>query len=325
MENPYVLPEALIEEWLQALRLVQLNRYPDADAQSLKSRLRQVFDVPAGAEMLLGNGSDELIQMICLALAGPNRVLLAPEPTFSMYRIIADIAGLEYVGVPLRAQDFSLDLDAFLQAIERYQPALVALSYPNNPTGNLFDREAVERVIQASPGVVLLDEAYFHFSGETFIRDLDNHPNLLVMRTLSKMGLAGLRLGILCGAPDWLREFNKVRLPYNINVLSQVSGEFILRHADVLDAQVQQIRADREVLIQGLRGHPSIEVWPSQTNFLLMRVAGRSQSFYEGLKAERILLKNLGGSHTLLGDCLRVTVGTPDQNQAFLMALQKLL
>jgi histidinol-phosphate aminotransferase len=323
MENPYVLPEALVEEWLQALRAVQLNRYPDADAQALKARLRHAFDVPADAEMLLGNGSDELIQMICLTLAGPNRVLLAPEPTFSMYRIIADIAGLEYVGVPLRARDFSLDLDAFLQAIERHQPALVALSYPNNPTGNLFEREAVERVIQASPGVVLLDEAYFHFSGETFIRHLDSCPNLLVMRTLSKMGLAGLRLGILCGAPDWLGEFNKVRLPYNINVLSQVSGEFILRHAEVLDAQVRQIRADRETLLQSLLSQQAVEVWPSRTNFLLMRVAGRSQPFYEALKSDRILLKNLSGSHPLLQDCLRVTVGTPGENRVFLMALQK--
>ncbi len=261
----------------------------------------------------------------CLAVAGSGRTLLTPEPGFAMYRVIATITGLNYVAVPLNPADFSLDMPAMLAAIERHRPALVMFAYPTNPTGNLFDRNEVEQLIRASPGLVVIDEAYFNFAGETFIYGLSRYPNVLVLRTLSKMGLAGLRLGILVGHHDWLSEINKVRLPYNINVLSQVSGEFILRHAQVLEAQIRRICVDREALYRGLKELDNIKIWPSRTNFLLMRLAGRADQVFQGLKAAGILIKNLNGIHPLLWDCMRVTIGTPTENRRFYEALKSLL
>jgi histidinol-phosphate aminotransferase len=325
MENPYPWPPELIAAWLRQLSEVPVNRYPDPEANGIKARLRALWELPEKVALLLGNGSDELIQLLALAVRGRDRVLLAPEPSFVMYRLIANVIGLHYLGVPLRPTDFSLDPDAMLTAIHEYQPALVMLSYPNNPTGNLFDRDVLYRIIAASPGLVVMDEAYFPFASDGFIGALADHPNLLVMRTLSKLGLAGLRIGILAGSAAWLAELNKVRLPYNINSLSQRSTEFILDHADVLYAQVEQILQERGRLYQGLRELRGVQVWPSQTNFLLFRVQGRAEAIYEGLKAGNILIKKLHGSHPLLEDCLRVTIGTMDENTALLTAMKTML
>jgi histidinol-phosphate aminotransferase len=325
MENPYPWPQELVDAWLRTLRSVALNRYPDAEARGLKCRLREYLRLPPEAEIVLGNGSDELIQMIGLTVTGPGRTLLTPEPGFAMYRIIAEIAELNYVSVPLRPADFSLDIPAMRVAIDRHQPAILILGYPNNPSGNLFDRTSVEHLIQASPGLVVIDEAYFDFTGATFIPEIRRYPDVLVLRTLSKIGLAGLRLGILLGRRAWLSEINKIRLPYNINVLSQVSGEFMLGHAEVLEPQVKQIVADREALYGDLRELMGVQVWPSQTNFLLMRLTGRARQVFQRLKEKKILIKNLDGVHPLLKDCLRVTVGTPEENALFYETLKSLL
>jgi histidinol-phosphate aminotransferase len=320
MENPYTWPEPLLEAWLHRLRSAAVNRYPDGDARQLKARLREYMDLPAEVDLLLGNGSDELIQVIGLALAGPDRVMLAPEPTFVMYRVVAEVLGFRYVGVPLRAPDFGLDVDAMLAAIKTHSPAVVFIARPNNPTGNLFAREELEAVIGAAPGLVVIDEAYAAFAGESWLPDLGGHPKLVVLQTLSKAGLAGLRIGMLAGDADWLSEFNKVRLPYNINVLSQLSAAFILEHADFMREQAAQICRDRTWLFDRLEGTDGVEVWPSAANFLLLRVAS-ARAVFEAMKRRGVLVKCLDGAHPLLRDCLRVTVGTPGENQAFLDAL----
>src|SRR5581483_4454342 len=247
MENPYGWPEELKPAWLEALRGVALNRYPDPAARALKQRLHASLGVPRGAELLLGNGSDELIQIIALALARPGAVVLAPTPTFVMYQLIAAAAGMRFVGVPLK-NDFSLDLPAMRAAINQHRPAVVFLAYPNNPTGNLFAPEDVEAIVAAAPGVVVVDEAYHAFAEASFVDRLARHDNLLVLRTLSKQGLAGLRLGVLAGAPAWLAEFDKVRLPYNINSLTQASAAFALQHWPAFERQARDIRAGREAL-----------------------------------------------------------------------------
>lgn len=319
MENPYTWPEPLVDQWLAQLRHVALNRYPDPSSADLKARLRQAFEIAPEQELMLGNGSDELIQLLALAVAEPGRVILAPEPSFVMYRMIATFAGLEYVGVPLREQDFSLDRDAMLAAIERHQPALVFLAHPNNPTGNLFDPALVEEVIRAAPGLVVVDEAYSAFAGHSFIPTLGSFPNLLVMRTVSKMGLAGLRLGLLAGPAPWLQELDKLRLPYNINVLTQASAEFALQHKQVLDEQTEAIRADRQRLYEALSALDGVQVYPSQANFLLLRVAGgRAGAIFAHLREQGVLIKNLDSSGGMLRGCLRVTVGRPEENQRFL-------
>jgi histidinol-phosphate aminotransferase len=264
--------------------------------------------------------------MLLVAVAGPGRTVLAPEPTFVMYRQLARAIGLEFVGVPLRSEDFSLDLDVILEAIRRHRPVVVFLAYPNNPTGNLFEEDAVRRVLEEADGLVVLDEAYTPFAGRSFLGALPEYPRLLVMRTVSKIGLAGLRLGWLAGAPPWVRELEKVRLPYNINVLTQLSADFALGHVATLEAQTARVRQDREALYGEMAALPGIQAWPSHANFILFRVPpGGSERVHEGLRAQGILIKRLDGSHPLLADCLRVTVGTPAENGLFLLGLRRVL
>jgi histidinol-phosphate aminotransferase len=326
MENPYAWPDVLRSEWAELAGTLDVNRYPHPQAPALKERLRVAMGVPEGAELLLGNGSDEIIQMIALALAGHDRTVLTVEPGFVMYRMIAVFAGMRYCGVPLRAHDFALDVPALREAIDRHRPAVVFIAQPNNPTGNRFDEAALVEVIEAAPGLVVIDEAYAPFTDASLLPRVGEWPNLLVMRTVSKMGLAGLRLGYLAGPAAWLAELDKVRLPYNINVLTQRAAELALRHKTVLDAQTEAIRAERGRLHAALAAIGGVMPFPSEANFILLRVpAGRAKAIFEDLRARGILVKNLDGAHPLLADCLRVTVGTPDENAAFVAALLELL
>jgi histidinol-phosphate aminotransferase len=324
MENPYSWPAALKQEWLEVLRAVPINRYPDPAARTLRAQLKQSLAVPADMDVLLGNGSDELIQLILMGVARPGAVVLAPLPTFVMYQMIATFVGLQFVGVPLAA-DFGLDLAAMRAAIHQHQPAVVFLAYPNNPTGNLFDAAAIEALLREAPGLVVVDEAYHAFAQQSFMPRLAQFDNLLVMRTLSKQGLAGLRLGVLAGDPAWLAEFDKLRLPYNINSLTQASAEFALKHKDVLDEQAARLRAERERLLQELAALTGVQVWPSAANFILFRTDASADAVFAALRQQAVLIKNLSGAGGVLTNCLRVTVGTPEENAAFLAALRKAL
>ncbi len=323
MENPYTWPDDLVLQWLDRLRTASLNRYPDPHCGAIKQTIRDSMRVPDGASLLLGNGSDEIIQLILMSVAGPGRTILAPEPTFVMYHVIAKALGLNYIGVPLN-EKFGLDLQAMLSAIEEHNPAVVFLAYPNNPSGNLFDHNAVSAIIQACNGLVVVDEAYSAFTDSSFMDSLAEYPNLLVMRTLSKMGLAGLRLGYLSGDPIWLNEFEKIRLPYNINALSQVSAQFALQHIAILNAQSHKIIAHRALLSQALQGFSSLQVYPSDANFILFKLLeGDADMVYKSLLKKGILIKNLSASNNpALLNCLRVTVGTANENDAFLAALK---
>lgn len=321
MENPYRWPESLLGDWFEALRTLELNRYPDPQATALKQELRRCMEVPDSAAVMLGNGSDELIQMIVQAVAAPGRVIMAPEPTFVMYRQIATVCGLEFAGVPLHA-DFTLDTEALLAAMEERQPAVVFLAWPNNPTGNLFDRAAIEAVIKQAPGLVVIDEAYAPFTDHSFLPAVPDTGNLLVLRTLSKIGFAGLRLGLLAGPEAWLAEIEKTRLPYNISTLNQASGAFALQHYQVFAEQAGQLRRERTTLFARLQDMPGVTVFPSEANFILLRTPpGRADAIFAGLRERGVLIKNLNKTVAALADCLRVTVGSPEENAAFLAAL----
>ncbi len=326
MENPYTWPDQLRDEWAAMLRDIDVNRYPDPLASGLVPQLRQSMGIPDHMGVMLGNGSDEIIQIIAMALAGPGRTLLSVEPGFVMYKMIAGFCGMKYCGVSLKGDDFSLDMPALRQAIDETEPAVVFLAYPNNPTGNLFDRDQIVDIIESAPGLVVVDEAYVPFTDATFMGELGRYDNLVVMRTVSKMGLAGLRLGLLAGPRRWLDEFDKVRLPYNINVLTQVSAEFALRHQAVFDRQTEAIRAERARLTDALVRLPGLTVFPSDANLVLVRVpVGRAEALFDGLKAAGVLIKKLDGGHPLLADTLRLTVGTAEENDALLRALETLL
>ncbi len=325
MENPYSWPAYLSGEWLEEMQGITLNRYPDPESTTLKARLRQTFNIPMGMEVMLGNGSDELIQMINLSLKGGDSKVMAPEPSSSMYRMIAAYVGTPFVGVSLK-EDFSLDMPAMLAAIEAHQPAVIYLSSPNNPTGNLFAEKDVEQILRASRGLVVVDEAYTAFSGTSFMSRLGEFSNLLILRTLSKMGLAGLRLGYLVGPSNWLHEFDKWRLPYNINTLTQFTAEFVLRFADEFAEQVGHINRDRAWLTENMLRLKGIDIFPSDANFVLFRVAkGQADRIHAALQKRGVLIKNMNGVHPLLADCLRVTVGKPSENVAFLSALTSAL
>lgn len=325
MENPYRWPPELTEQWLGRLRHAELNRYPAPQAPELTERLREAMQIPAQWRVMLGNGSDELIQLLAMAVAKPGAKLLSVEPTFVMYAMIARYLGIEYVGVPLR-EDFTLDLDATLATIAAEQPALIFLAWPNNPTGNLFPVEQLEAIIAAAPGLVVIDEAYEPFAGQSLLGRIGEFDNVVVLRTVSKMGLAGLRLGYLVGAPAWLDPIDGLRLPYNINVLTQITASFALEHKPILDAQAAQLREARTVLSEQLQALDSIRVYPSAANFILIRCLGKAADAVHGeLREAGVLIKNLHGSAPALDQCLRVTVSTAQENEAFIEALREAL
>jgi histidinol-phosphate aminotransferase len=320
MENPYRLPEDVRGRIGALAGEAEVNRYPDAGAVRLKASLRATLGIPETAALVLGNGSDEIIQMLMLAAARPGAKVLSVDPTFVMFRLIATFCRMGYASVPL-GSDFALDVDAMLAAIDEHSPALVFLAYPNNPTGNCFDDSVIDRVVRAAPGLVVIDEAYHAFAGRTWLHRLDEYDNLVVMRTLSKLGLAGLRLGLLIGSQTWLEHIDKVRLPYNVGVLSQLVANEALQHYALLEEQAAAIRAERTRLTDELSSIPGVTAFPSDANFILFRTGAADRAF-DGMKRRNVLVKNLNGSHPSLEGCLRTTVSTPAENDLFLAALR---
>ena len=245
MENPYVWGDELHQQWLEKIQKTPINRYPDPQSEGVSVMLREVMQIPEQAGLVLGNGSDELIQMISMVVGGPDRVILAPTPSFVMYEMVCTFTSGKFVGVPLKEEDFQLDLPAMLEAIEKHQPAVIFLAYPNNPTANLFDRSDIKEIIEAAPGLVVIDEAYHAFAGDSYLPEVLGYSNLIVMRTLSKLGLAGIRLGFMVGPEALIQELEKVRMPYNINVLTQISAEFALQNISFFQDKAQQIVKQR--------------------------------------------------------------------------------
>lgn len=278
--------------------------------------------MPEGCAITLGNGSDELITMLSLACAVPGATVMAPLPGFVMYALSAALQGLRFVGVPLTA-DFELDEAAMLAAIETERPALLYLAYPNNPTANLWDAGVVERLIQAMGrvnGLVVMDEAYQPFAERDAMPWLRAYPHVLVMRTMSKFGLAGVRIGYLIGREPLIAEIDKLRPPFNVSVLNAEAGLFALEHVDEYQRQAAAIRSERERVFAALQKLPGVHPWPSQANMLLARVPDAARAF-AGMKARRVLVKNVSALHPLLANCLRLTIGTPDENTLMLEAL----
>lgn len=325
MENPYHWPNAVIEQWLQTIKSCPINRYPDPEARELADTLKRVNQIPPQSAMLLGNGSDEIIQILLMALPATSTIM-APEPSFVMYRQIARTLGLGYQGVPLQTADFALDLPAMLTAIEQYRPAVIFLAYPNNPTGNLFAAEDIEQVLDKSPGLVIIDEAYAPFTDASFIDRLPARPNLMVMRTVSKLGLAGLRLGFLAGAPELIEQLNKIRLPYNINCLTQLTANFALNNIEFLNRQTESICRHREQVLTRLNSLDGIKALPSAANFILFKSEKMAaDAVFESLKSQGVLIKNLSPQGGSLQNCLRVTIGTELENTVFIEALTSAL
>jgi histidinol-phosphate aminotransferase len=323
MENPFRLPDELQRELGERLGRVAINRYPVQSTADVVAALSKFVELPAGCKLILGNGSDELIDMLSVACDIPSATLLAPLPGFVMYQMSAQLRGLRFVGVPLR-RDFELDEMAMLAAIEEHRPALTYIAYPNNPTANLFDEAIIERIVAAvgrQQGLVVFDEAYQPFASRTWMPRLAMHEHVLVMRTLSKFGLAGVRLGYLCGHAALIDEIDKVRPPYNISVLNAEATLFALEHADEYARQAAVLRSERARVSAALAALGGVSVFPSEANMILVRVANSTPCF-EGMKSRGVLVKHIAGLHPLLANCLRLTVGSPAENDAMIQALK---
>jgi histidinol-phosphate aminotransferase len=323
MENPFRLPPELQRELGERLARLAINRYPVQSTVDLVDALSRHVGLPAGSKLILGNGSDELIDMLSVACNVPGATLLAPLPGFVMYEMSARLRGLRFVGVPLTA-DFELDTAAMLAAIEQHRPAITYIAYPNNPTANLFDDAAVDSIVAAvgsQRGLVVFDEAYQPFSSRTWMQRMAAHEHVLVMRTLSKFGLAGVRLGYLCGNAQLIDEIDKVRPPYNVSVLNAEAAMFALAHADEYQRQAELLKAERNRLQTALRAMPGVQAFASDANMILVRVPDSRRAF-DGLKQRGVLVKHIAPLHPLLANCLRLTVGAPDENTTLLNALK---
>jgi len=336
MENPHRLPADLQAELGRRLGALALNRYPDGRVNDLRHALATYAGMPEGFDIMLGNGSDELISLLAMACdvpvaaGGKKPLILAPLPGFVMYAMSAQLQGLDFCGVPLTA-DFELDTPAMLAAIAQQQPAILYLAYPNNPTANLWDADAMAQIVAAAAqagSIVVIDEAYQPFSSRSYIdvirQNPAGHAHVLLMRTLSKFGLAGVRLGYMMGAKALVAEVDKVRPPYNISVLNYECALFALEHQDVFAAQALEIRAQRAMLLEAFGKLPGVQAWKSDANMILIRVPD-AQKVFDGLKARGVLIKNVSKMHPLLAQCLRVTVGTADENTRLLAALKESL
>lgn len=330
MENPFALPPGLQKALGERLGAVSINRYPGARIDDLKQALARYVDLPQGCALMLGNGSDELISLLAMGCDVPGASILAPLPGFVMYAMSAQLQGLAFHGVQLTA-DFELDEDAMLAALRQHKPTITYIAYPNNPTANLWDAGVIRRLIAEAGsfgGLVVMDEAYQPFSSRSWLDEIRANPvanaNVLLMRTLSKFGLAGVRLGYMVGPQALVHEVDKLRPPYNVSVLNAECALFALEHADVFAQQAATIRAERERLIAALADMPGVQLFPSQANMVLVRVPDAQKAF-DGLKARGVLVKNVSKMHPLLGNCLRLTVGTPDENTQMIAALQSSL
>lgn len=326
-ESPFALGEALrgklAAEFARALADVELHRYPDPTARELRGLLGRDLSVSA-EQILVANGSDEAIQLLQMVVAGPGAVVAIPVPTFVMYAIGARSLGIRVAEVPL-GEGFTLDVPRFLEVVHHEQPRLVFLAWPNNPTGNLFEPSAVEGILRACAGrdchaLVVVDEAYVHYSGQSFLSRLAEFPNLVILRTLSKVGLAGIRLGFLMASPDVVREVNKVRMPYNVNALSQAAARVVLAHGDVVAQHAAVIVAERNRVLAALGTMPGVTAFPSRANFVLVRTRRPGDAVFLALLAQGVVVRDFSRAPHL-ANCLRVTIGGREENDAFLDAL----
>lgn len=322
MESPYTYSEELKAELAKVLAEAPINLYPNPAESGLIEALRQAYEIDPAAEVVLGNGSDELIQFLTLLVAKPGAKMLAPEPSFVMYRHNCELFGVDYHGVALKP-DFRLDKDAFLEAVRVHQPAIVFIAYPNNPTGGRFEHDDVQEIIDAAPGIVVIDEAYTAFASDSFMQQAGHCNKLVVLRTMSKIGFAGLRLGYAAGAPVVINELKKILPPYNMNQLSLAAAKFALQYMPFINENSSRLKAERERVRTALKAIEQIEDFPSEANFLTLRVPDAGVLF-QTLKEHNILIKNLHGIHPLLSQCVRITIGLPEQNQALLEVIQKL-
>ena len=320
MESPYAMPEQLMEKWLSAISQTALNRYPDASMAECSALLAKHLNLSDQYDVLWGNGSDELIQILIQSIASNDSVVMSPTPSFVMYQVVSQWNRVRHVGVDLD-EHFDLDIAAWRDAIATHQPSIIFLAQPNNPTGNLFSETAVDQIIEMAPGIVVLDEAYLAYSARNHQSYLDRYENVVVMRTLSKEGFAGIRLGYLLAHSSWVAEFNKLRMPYNVNSLTQTTAALVLNHMSEISERAALIVEERTRLSQQLT-QLGLVSYSSEANFIVAKTPYLGADVVAAMKSRGVLIKSLCGSHPLLNQCVRITVSSMDDNNVMLKALE---
>ncbi|HHJ98504.1 MAG TPA: histidinol-phosphate transaminase [Actinobacteria bacterium] len=323
-ENPRNLPGEVLEKLADRVRFdIPFNRYPDPLATRLRELIAQANGLDA-ANVLVGNGGDEIILDIILAWGGPGRKLVDMPPTFAMYEIDARVTGTRVVEVPRNAE-FEVDGESLLAAVADQDPDIVVVSNPNNPTGTMTAETLLIELLNATDAMVLVDEAYFEFSRQTMRPHMERHPNLVILRTFSKaFSLAGLRAGYLLAQADVIRELTKVRQPYSVNRFTQIAASLAFRERMVFEAGVRETMRNRDRLVHGLAQMSEVAVFPSEANFVLFRVDQAAAIWRDLLHDHSILVRDFSRTPGL-EDCLRITVGTEEEVDRFLQAMDEIL
>lgn len=322
-ENAFGLPKGLLDSLWRDLQSLELWRYPTFAPREVEEALGGLNDWP-GDGVRVGSGSNELIQALGLVTLEPGRPVVVPSPSFAVYAQVARVLGAEVVEVPLTAE-LSYDVEAFKEALARHRPRLAFICSPNNPTGTVLSSGALESILEGYSGILAVDEAYHEFSGSTGHGLLVRYPQLVLLRTFSKaLGMAGLRIGYLLAQPDLAREIGKAQLPYSLGLVPRAAALVVCRHRELLLAQVQQIREQREVLQRRLAAMSGIRTYPSGANFILFETGRPARAVYEALLSRGVLVRDVS-AHPRLSRALRVSVGRPEENEAFLEALEKAL
>jgi histidinol-phosphate aminotransferase len=322
-ESPYPLPDGFTEDLAEAVRRIPFHRYPDREATALRKGLAERSSQPVEG-LWVANGSNEVIQHLCLAYGGPGRKALVFEPTYGLHSLIPRVTGMEVMRGRL-GSGFALLPDAAAAAVDRYRPEIAFLCSPNNPTGNAQLVSAVEALCESVDGLVIVDEAYGDFGGISASMLLERFPNLVVVRTFSKaFALAAARIGYCLADAAVVGELARVRLPYHLSALTQAAGEVALRYAGEAGEVLARIAAERDRLLESLDRMPRVEVFPSDANFVLFRTPAAAPPLWQALLDRGVLVRDVSAAPEL-DRCLRVTAGRPEETEAFLAALQEAL
>jgi histidinol-phosphate aminotransferase len=321
-ENPYELPASLKREIAERVLNRPWGRYPEFVPTALTKKLAE-FTGWAEDGILVGNGSNELIQASLAVTLGPGRTIAIPQPTFTLYKLMARVLESRTLEVLLNAEDMSFDIDKLAAAAG--QADVTVICSPNNPTGTLLDRDALVYLLRNAKGLILLDEAYHEFSGQTVVPLLPDHRNLAVLRTLSKaMSMAGLRFGYMLAHPEIAREVHKAKLPYNVNVFTLTAAEMVIDNRAMLDDAIARVIRERDRIMDELRRRPNVKAFSSTANFILMKTGKPVRELFDGLLAQGVLVRDVS-SYPLLENMIRVTIGYPEENERFLAALDKVV
>lgn len=319
MESPFAIHKEVITEYVDAIKEAEINRYPEALANNLKKTLRELMNIPDKLDLLLGNGSDEIIQILTLA-CNKDENIISFEPSFVMYKMLAKVAGLRYQPIELD-KEFEINITKTLEIIKKTKPKIIFIAYPNNPTGNDFNKNYIRQIASSTNALIVIDEAYYAYCENSFLEELENFENMILIRTISKIGFAGLRLGLLIGAKETIKQFNKLRLPYNISTINQAGANILLKRKDIIEKNAQIIIKQREYMKEQLSLIKEIKVYRSSANFLLIETT-KAQELFEFLKENLILIKNFSNTKNML-NYLRITISIEEDNNKLLKYIKQ--